>query len=126
MFSSCLFRRIIQFAVLIISLGLAAAAGAGDVPAGYFAYIAQSGSNSVARINLTDWIVDQTISVGTAPEVSAADPKGRYVFTASFIGNNVARINMLKGEVDMTIAVGGGPSGLVFSRGRGDGLCNQL
>lgn len=98
-------------AVLSLMLALLAQA---EVHAN-FAYVANTGSNTVSVINTVTNTVTATITVGTGPIGVAASLDGSTVFVSNLSTNNVSVINTATNTVVATVAVGASPVGVAIN-----------
>lgn len=73
-----------------------------------FAYIANSGSNSVSVIDTATNTVVATVGVGLVPYRVAVNPAGTRVYVTNNGGNNVSVIDTSSNTVVATIPVGSG------------------
>ena len=81
-------------------------------PAGTFAYVANTTSNNVSKINLGTDTVVATISVGNAPYDVAINPAGTFAYVVNSQSRNVSKIDVAADTVVATIAVGEEPFGI--------------
>ncbi|MFN2627090.1 MAG: BTAD domain-containing putative transcriptional regulator [Gaiellaceae bacterium] len=78
-------------------------------------WVADTGGNSVARVDLSTHDVRQTIRVGSGP--GGLTVGGGAVWVANGLDGTVSRIDATTNQVVQTIAVGNGPSGIAFGAG---------
>ena len=83
-------------------------------PAGTFAYVANSGSASVSKINLATDTVATTITVGTSPGGVAINPAGTFAYVTQY-GGTVSKINLATDTVVATISVGSGSGSVAIN-----------
>jgi YVTN family beta-propeller protein len=83
--------------------------------AGTFAYVANTGSNSVSKIDLANNTVVATISVGTSPYEVAINPLGTFAYVANMNSGTVSKIDMATDTVVATITVGSIPHGVAIN-----------
>lgn len=79
-----------------------------------WAYVANSGSNSVSVVNDSSDALVGFISVGTEPSAVAVDPLDGYVFVANSGSANVSVINSSLDGVIRSLPVGEDPTSLAF------------
>ena len=84
-------------------------------PAGTFAYVTNSDSNSVSKINLTNDTVVSSITVGSSPQGVAINPAGTFAYVANFSSNSVSKINLTNDTVVSSITVGSSPQGVAIN-----------
>jgi len=84
------------------------------VPQG-FAYIANSGSNTVSVVNTVTNAIVATIPVGKTPFGVSLSPDGSKVYVTNENSNTVSIINTLSNTVVATIAAGNTPYGVLVS-----------
>jgi|HubBroStandDraft_6_1064221.scaffolds.fasta_scaffold01122_12 YVTN family beta-propeller protein len=82
---------------------------------GPFAYVANSGSNTVSVIDIATELPVSTISVGTSPKVVAIAPNGQQAYVTNSGGNSVSVIDTTSDTVVNTIPVQSGPEGVAFT-----------
>jgi len=80
-----------------------------------FAYIVNSGSNSVSVINVATSSVVATIGVGSNPNGVCVDPNYNEVYIVNNSSNTVSVINTLTNTVTATIPVGPSPWSVTVS-----------
>jgi YVTN family beta-propeller protein len=85
-----------------------------DVPAGYreFAYVANSGSNTVSVLDLVYLRQDRTLQVGNKPSSLAINPARNEVYVANAQSNSVTVIDAATNSVVSTIGVRNMPSSI--------------
>lgn len=85
-----------------------------DVPAGYheFAYVANSGSNTVSVLDLVYLRQDRTLQVGNRPSALAVNPVRNEVYVANTQSNSVTVIDASANRVVATIGVKNMPSSI--------------
>lgn len=86
--------------------------GVARVDAQPFAYISNSGSNSVSVIDLASNTVKAIVPVGTLPFGVAANAAGTRVYVSNNGSNTVSVIDTATNTVTATISVGDGPRGV--------------
>jgi YVTN family beta-propeller protein len=96
--------------ILSISLGVYS-----DIAAQPYAYISNSGDNTVSVIDMSTNSVTKTVSVGKNPYGIAVHPEGTYAYVANFSSNSVSVINAAKHTVEKTISVGTNPYGIAVN-----------
>jgi len=84
-------------------------------PAGTFAYVTNSGSGSVSKINLATDTVSATITVGSGPYGVAINPAGTFAYVTNLSSDSVSKINLATDTVSATITVGSGPYGVAIN-----------
>ena len=110
-------------AVLAMGLGLAAQ----PAEAAPFAYVTNSGANTVSVIDIPTNKVVATVPVGFFPSGVAVTPDGKHVYVANFQSSNVSVIDTAANTVVGTpIPVGNGPIAVAISPGRATRLCPEL
>jgi YVTN family beta-propeller protein len=82
---------------------------------GPFAYVANSGSNTVSVIDIPTQLPVSTITVGTSPKVVAIAPNGQQAYVTNSGGNSVSVIDTASDTVVNTIPVQSGPEGVAFT-----------
>jgi len=82
---------------------------------GYYAYVANAGSNTVSVIDTGTNAVVATISVGSGPEGVAITPDGNYAYVTNSGSNTVSVIYTGTNAVVATISVGTGPLGVAIT-----------
>ncbi|MDQ5984396.1 MAG: Virginiamycin B lyase [Syntrophus sp. SKADARSKE-3] len=97
--------------IAFISWGLPAV-----VHATPYAYITNSGDNTVSVIDTATNTVKVTVPVGLRPLGVAVHPQGKYVYIANFTGNTVSVIDVANNHtVINTIPVGNNPYGIAVN-----------
>lgn len=96
--------------ILWISLGVCS-----DIAASPYAYISNSGDNTVSVIDMSANSVTKTVSVGKKPYGVAVHPEGTYAYVANFGSHSVSVINTAKYTVAGTISVGTNPYGIAVN-----------
>ncbi|MDF2433866.1 MAG: hypothetical protein JWP44_3497 [Mucilaginibacter sp.] len=81
-----------------------------------FAYIVNSGSNSVSVINTATSAVVATIPVGSNPNSVCVDPNYNEVYVVNNSSNTVSVINTLTNTIKATISVGPSPWSVTVSQ----------
>lgn len=90
-------------------------------PSGRYAYVANSGSDSISVVNLVKSTVTATIAIGHDPDGLAVSPNGRSLYVTSDLfsgpvtGPSVSVIDVARNRLARTINIGGLSNGLVFS-----------
>jgi YVTN family beta-propeller protein len=113
---SNLTHRVLLMGTILI--GSAAMTTMGALPAAAatpFAYVANSGSNTVSIINTATGAVVATVSVGTTPTGVAITPNGSAVYVTNAGSNTVSIINTITRKVTATVSVGSGPNGVAIT-----------
>jgi YVTN family beta-propeller protein len=82
---------------------------------GPFAYVANSGSNTISVIDVPTELSVSTITVGTSPKVVAVAPNGQQAYVTNSGGNSVSVIDTTSDTVVNTIPVQSGPEGVAFT-----------
>ena len=77
-----------------------------------YAYLANSGGSSVAKMPMAG---GGEVNVGSRPWGVAASPDGKYFYVSNSQGNSVSRIEVATLAVNQTIVTGGFPRGLAVS-----------
>jgi YVTN family beta-propeller protein len=80
-----------------------------------FAYIANSGSNTVSVVDAASNTQVATIAVGNRPIVVAISPDGTRVYVTNSNSNTVSVLATVDNSVIATIAVGSNPNGVAVS-----------
>jgi YVTN family beta-propeller protein len=101
--------------VLCAVLAPAVALGARPAEAAPFAYVANSGSNTVSVIDTATNKVVATVPVGTNPAGVAVTPDGTKVYVANENDNTVSVIRTATNTVVRTVPVGTAPVGVAVS-----------
>lgn len=102
----------IKILFFVLSVLLASSASVFAQP---FAYIANSGDDTVTVINTSNNNVETTVGVGDEPISAAVTPDGKFVYVTNFMSNNVSVINTFSNTVVQTVGVGQGPFGVAVS-----------
>jgi YVTN family beta-propeller protein len=89
----------------IVSLGGPLTAGAAAAPAGWFAYVANWGSDTVTPINVATNTADTPISVGQFPSVIALTPDGRTAYVLNTGSGTVTPIDTAMNKAGTPIPV---------------------
>ena len=74
-------------------------------PAGTFAYVTNSDSGSVSKINLATNTVIATIKVGDQPSAIAVNPAGTFAYVTYRISDSVSKINLATGVSNATVTM---------------------
>jgi len=82
---------------------------------GTFAYVTNSGSNSVSVIAVATNTVVQTIPVGAAPRWVAVSPNSSLAYVSNSGSGTVSVISVASNTVTATIPVGSSPFGVAFT-----------
>ena len=96
--------------ITTVSVG-AAPFGVAVHPTGSFAYVANSGSDSVSIV-ASDTFEVSSVDVGDQPVALAVDPAGTRVYVSNFLDNSVSVIDTTNNQVMATIGVANGPLGI--------------
>ncbi len=80
-----------------------------------FAYVTNSGSNSVSVIDPVSNNEVASIPVGTFPRGMAVAPSGDKIYVATFQGNNLTTIDAATNTVSGTVALPNGPDDVAIS-----------
>jgi YVTN family beta-propeller protein len=85
-----------------------------DVPAGYreFAYVSDSGSNTVSVLDLVYLRQDRTLQVGTQPTGVAANPKRNEIYVVNTGSGSLSVIDAVTNQVAATIPLHKQPAGI--------------
>ncbi len=85
-----------------------------DVPDGYreFAYVSNTGGNTVSVLDLVFLRADRTLQVGTGPGALAINPAKNEVYAANAGSSSLTVIDTDRNVVSWTIAVGRQPSSI--------------
>ncbi|HEY8032340.1 MAG TPA: YncE family protein [Methylocella sp.] len=103
-------------ALLAIMLAMGLGLVAQPAEAAPFAYVTNSGANTVSVIDIPTNKVVATVPVGFFPSGVAVTPDGKHAYVANFQSNNVAVIDTVANSVVGTpIPVGNGPIGVAIS-----------
>jgi YVTN family beta-propeller protein len=81
-----------------------------------YAYVANSGDNTVTKINLSTFLkVSSALAVGSYPCSIAIDPTGTYAYVANNNDSTVSKINLSTFlTVGSALAVGSGPQSIAI------------
>lgn len=82
-----------------------------------YAYILNTGGNSVSVLRTSDLSTVKTFQTGEAPYGCAITPKGNYLYVSNHLSDTVSVVNTLTGKVTETIPVGAAPKGLAMDAG---------
>lgn len=85
-----------------------------------FAYIPNSGDNTVSVIDTTSRDPVATISVGASPYGVAIDARGLRTYISNQVGGSISVIDAEKSEVFATIPLTGSPAGLALDQQSGN------
>ena len=85
------------------------------VGVGPYAYITNSGDNTVSVIDTATNNVTAMIPVGNYPMGVAVTPDGKKVYVTNFFGRTISVIDATKKKVTATIPVGNNPRGVAIS-----------
>ena len=85
------------------------------VGVGPYAYIANSGDNTVSVIDTATNNVTAIIPVGNSPRGVAVTPDGKKVYVTNFFDDTISVIDAAKNKVTATIPVGDAPHGVSIS-----------
>jgi YVTN family beta-propeller protein len=99
-------NRVLHLSILIL-FGMCS-----DMDASPFAYISNSGDNSVSVIDTKTNSVAATVSVGTKPYGVAVHPEGTVAYIANFGSSTVSVIDAALNAVVATVPVGTNPFGI--------------
>ena len=80
-----------------------------------FAYVSRPDKGTVAKINLNDNSVVNTITVGSSPRGLAINPSGTFAYVSNYASNNVSKIDLATDSVVATIPVGSFPYGVAIN-----------
>jgi hypothetical protein len=80
-----------------------------------FAYVSRPDKGTVAKINLNDNSVVNTITVGSGPRGLAINPSGTFAYVSNYASNNVSKIDLATNTVVATIPVGSFPYGVAIN-----------
>ena len=80
-----------------------------------FAYVSRPDKGTVAKINLNDNSVVNTITVGSSPRGLAINPSGTFAYVSNYASNNVSKIDLATNTVVATIPVGSLPYGVAIN-----------
>jgi len=108
---SALVPRAINSSWLALLLVTVSAIAAEAAP---FAYVANTGSNTVSVINTATLVVVTEVPVGISPRGVAVSPSGDYVLVTNSLSANVSVIDTATNTVVNTVPVGDGPTGVAF------------
>ena len=89
--------------------------GVAITPDGAFAYVANSGSNTVSVIATASNTVVATVTVGSGPEGVAITPDGAFAYVANSGSNTVSVIATASNTVVATVTVGSAPFGVAIT-----------
>jgi YVTN family beta-propeller protein len=93
---------------------LATVSPASAARAGRFAYVANSGGNTVSVINTASNTVTGTIAVGARPFHVAITPNSTRAYVANFDSNTVSVIDIAR-SATVTVGVGANPAGVAIA-----------
>ena len=99
------------FLVSLSSMALVATAQSA-LPAGPYAYVANSDDNTVSVIDTATNTVTATVPVGSGPFAVAVNPQGTKAYVVNFFSNNVSVIDTATNTVTATVPVGSYPGGV--------------
>ena len=85
------------------------------LPSPGFAYIPNSGSNTVSVLNTGTDAVVATVTVGNGPYPTCVSPDGSKVYVGNIQSNNVSVIDVATNSVINTILLAAQPTGLTLS-----------
>lgn len=80
-----------------------------------FAYITNSGNNSVSVIDISTDIVTATVDVGDTPDGVAVTPDGTETYVSNRDSNTISMIDTATNTVTATVKVGVSPRGIAFT-----------
>lgn len=80
-----------------------------------FAYIANTNSNNVSVIDLSNNTVLTTVGVGSGPYGIGVNPAGTFVYVPAYSSNSVSVIDTSTNTVTATVAVGANPYGVTVN-----------
>ena len=107
---------ITALALLILFLSMASTATAQSaLPAGTYAYITNSGDNTVSVIDTAINTVTATVPVEEQPKGVAVSPDGARVYITNYGSNTVSVIDTATNTVTSTVPVGTNPEGVAAS-----------
>ena len=84
-------------------------------PAGTFAYVTNTGDDTVSKINLATDTVVATTTVGLFPIRVAINPAGTYAYVTNQYSSTVSKIDLSTDTVVATITVGNSPIGVAIN-----------
>lgn len=79
------------------------------------AIVANSGSNTVSILDLTDDSVLSSVTVGNQPVALAVSSDGSTAYVANYTDGTVSQVNLNSNTVTATIAVGGQPTSVALT-----------
>jgi YVTN family beta-propeller protein len=80
-----------------------------------FAYVSRPDKGTVAKINLNDNSVVNTITVGSSPRGLAINPSGTFAYVSNYGSDTVSKIDLATNTVVATIPVGSFPYGVAIN-----------
>ena len=84
-------------------------------PAGTFAYVTNSLSGTVSKIDLATDTVSSTINVGLLPNSVAINPAGTFAYVTNYNSRTVSKIDLATDTVSSTISASSGPIDVVIN-----------
>ena len=101
------------YSLLLICFALTGFAQRGPVSSVGFAYIPNTGDNTVSVLNLSTNSVTATLAVGVQPYGVSVTPDGSKVYVSNFGDNTLTIINSSDNSmITITTGIGNGPTGL--------------
>ena len=93
--------------MLALTLAGCRKVGFPDIPAGYreYAYVANSGANTVSVLDLVYLRADRTLQVGNTPTALAANPERNEIYVVNTDSNTVSVIDASANRVAFTLPV---------------------
>ena len=74
------------------------------------AWVSDSGSGTVAVVNLASGAVEATIATGKNTQGSTLSPDGKHVYVTNMLSNTISIVNVKTRRVEGEIATGTGPA----------------
>jgi YVTN family beta-propeller protein len=116
--STCVTRTgLTASAFLLLALTLTGCRNVGfpDTPAGYreYAYVANSGANTVSVLDLVYLRSDRTLQVGNAPTALAVNPERNEIYVVNSQSNTISVIDAAANRVAFTFPVHRQPTSIV-------------
>jgi YVTN family beta-propeller protein len=105
-------KKVVYYSLIATAIILMLVDIAGAAP---YAYITNSGSNTVSIIDTTTNTVTTTVPVGIDPCGVAVTPNGQSVYVANTGSNNVSVIDTATNQVTATVPVGINPHGVAVT-----------
>ena len=109
--TQCKRTVVVSFLLSLVATVLTAVSAA----ATQYAYVTNSGSNTVSVMDTASKIIVATIPVGELPAGMAITPDGTFAYVTNFHSNTVSVIEIATNNVSMTVAVGTNPQDVAIT-----------